>query len=378
MDWGLYIHIPFCQAKCSYCNFLSVPLEKSLVESYTRALGRELQRMPMDAIGRRIDTIYFGGGTPSLFPVAGLAQILSACREVFDIAPGCEITLEGNPGTIDAENARGYFELGVNRMSIGAQSFHDSELAVIGRIHSSSQIGESLSFLRNEGIDNINLDLILGLPYQSRESWITSLERSTDLGPTHISVYMLEMAPHVPLQRAVETGNAVLPEEDDIAGWYLDTIDFLSRADFHQYEISNFCRSGFPCRHNLKYWRREPVLGVGLGSHSFDGSRRYANIKSLPNYLDAIESGRSPVDWSEAVDDRRGLEERLFLGLRLRMGLDWDTIEGNFDPVRVGKCKTMLRRMTEEGLVEEKENFFRLTPRGMLISNEVFQEFMGL
>jgi len=379
MTLGLYLHIPFCETKCGYCSFVSMPGDKSMVERYARALADELERwVPEDSLGAPVDSIYFGGGTPSLMPHPKLAEILTVCRRLFDVSSDCEITLEANPGTLAPVNVGAYREMGINRISLGAQSFHDSELAVVGRTHSSSQIADAVMDLRGESIDNINLDLILGLPGQTGRSWLDSLDRAAALGPSHLSVYMLDLSPETPLHALVAAGDVGLPEEDEIACWYLDTINYLSGAGYPQYEISNFSRDGFPCRHNLKYWLRDPVLGFGLGSHSFDGARRYGNTKSLAGYLDLIESGRSPVQWSDPVGDTQGFEETIFLGLRLRAGLDWDTIESRCEPGRLAGCEERLRLMSEEGLIEWGDRSFRLTPRGMLVSNEVFQEFIGL
>jgi oxygen-independent coproporphyrinogen-3 oxidase len=376
---GLYIHIPFCDTKCSYCSFLSGPADSGTIERYTQAVAQEFRcSTPQQWCGAAVDTIYFGGGTPSLAPLSGIEHILGACREVFAVAPECEITLEANPGTFDAAEVQAYCEVGINRISLGAQSFLDSELASIDRGHRSSQTIDAVEQLRSGGMGNVNLDLLLGVPDQTGPSWLESLANAAALDPTHISVYMLDLSPESPLHRQIERGDNRLPPDDEVASWYLDAIAYLESAGYAQYEISNFCREGFACRHNLKYWYRTPVLGYGLGSHSFDGSRRYANTRSLSHYLDAVERGASPLQWSESVGDIRGFEETIFLGLRLREGLDWDTIEARCESSRREECENRFRRLREEGLVEWNDRSIRLTPRGMLISNEVFQEFIGM
>jgi len=378
MTTGLYIHIPFCRSKCGYCSFASIPWKEALAERYWRAVVREME-IAVAGQGRApetVDTIFFGGGTPSLLPAGHIAGILDACRRLFRLDPDCEISLEANPGTLTNEKAQAYRSCGVNRISLGGQSFADEELTAIGRGHTVRQIAESMAMLRSRGPENIGLDLILGLPGQSEHSWFDSLDKTVALAPAHISIYMLELEAESPLYQSVAAGRQTLPEEDSVAGWYLQTIDFLDARDYGQYEISNFCRSGCECRHNLKYWLRQPVLGFGAAAHSFDGGSRSANVADVARYVRAVENGMSPVAWSSVVDAEAEMGEMLYLGLRLNRGLDWEEVRRACRSDRLVDCESALKEMAGIGLVEWQGNRVRLTRRGMLLSNEVFQQFV--
>jgi oxygen-independent coproporphyrinogen-3 oxidase len=377
MKTGIYIHVPFCRSKCAYCSFVSIPWDELLAERYRRAVIRELEACAQIS-GRThtVDTIYFGGGTPSLLPLGHVAAILDACRGIFNVEPECEISLEANPGTLAAEKLLIYHDLGVTRISLGAQSFSDEELTAIGRIHTASQIGESTKLLRDCGFQNLNLDLILGLPGQTEPHWASSLECAVALAPAHLSIYMLELDSKVPLCRSVTAGHCQVPDEDSVADGYLYAINFLEDRGYFQYEISNFSRPGCECRHNLKYWRREPVLAFGVAAHSHDGASRYANVSNLSDYLSAVEEGRSPRAWRESLDSTRELEETIFLGLRLNRGLDWDQLRRTYEADLLEACEASLKEMAEMGLLRWSDSMVRLTHRGMLLSNEVFQMFV--
>jgi len=370
---GIYIHIPFCRIRCSYCTFVIHPWRQDLVERYRDAVVAEIESSSSSGA---VDTIYFGGGTPSLVPVAHLEAMLAACRSAFEIEPGCEITVEANPGSISSAAAQQYRELGVNRISLGAQSFDQGELDGVGRDHTAADVERTVELLRAGGIANCNLDLIPGLPGQSDESWRTSLQRACRLAPAHLSLYMLELDARAPLFHAASSGRTVLPDDDCVAERYVDALETLRQHGYDQYEISNFARPGFESRHNLKYWLRAPVLGFGVGSHSFDGSARYANVSDLRRYLDALESGQSPVEWRRPIDAGEGIEEALFLGLRLRRGIDWGALRGVCQPERRDRYDAALEELRGQGLLEGEEAALRLTQRGMLLSNEVFQAFI--
>ena len=322
------------------------------------------------------DSIYFGGGTPSLVPAEHIADILSACRRLFEFSSDCEISLEANPGTLTRGKLELYRESGVNRVSLGAQTFDDSGLAAIGRNHTSEETAASLGLLRNHGFENLNLDLILGLPGQDEAGWTTNLERVGELAPTHVSVYMLEMDEASPLYHLVARGRRHVPDEDSVSDWYMQTLKQLDAQGYDHYEISNFALPGFRCRHNLKYWQRRPVLGFGIGSHSFDGKARYANFAGMGEYLRRVEQGIPPVQWRRPMRESEDLQETLFLGLRLRDGIDWDDLSRDFGSDRVFRYEESMAAMTVEGLIEWRGRSVRLTPRGILLSNEVFQQFV--
>jgi oxygen-independent coproporphyrinogen-3 oxidase len=377
MSFGVYIHIPFCRTKCNYCHFVIRPWKRASAERYHKALLQEL-----DAFFARCwwtdeaDSIYFGGGTPSLVPVEHIAEILAACRRRFPVSADCEISLESNPGTLTADKAAAYREMGINRVSIGAQSFDDLELVTIGRDHTGNQVDESVAQLRESGIRDVNIDIMLGLPGQTEEHWRRNLERTSALAPDHISVYMLDLDERSPLYHHIAKGRCTVPDDDLISNLYLRTLRHFADCGYEQYEISNFAFPGHHCRHNLKYWLREPVLGFGVGSHSYDGQFRYANYSSMNAYLQAVESGKSPVEWRERVESSQALEETLFLGLRLNRGVDWQGLRQNYDLRELEAYESSLREMSASGLLEWKDCVIRLTTRGMLLSNEVFQRFV--
>jgi oxygen-independent coproporphyrinogen III oxidase len=374
---GIYIHIPFCLAKCSYCHFISMPVSGATEDRYRTAILREIASFSESRKEHEIiDSIYFGGGTPSLIPAAHIAEVLDSCRRQLIVADDCEISLEANPGTLSPENLLFYRRSGVTRISLGVQSFNDPELSSIGRLHTSEMAARALSLLGDGGFENINIDLMLGLPGQTRETWKRNLETVARLAIPHLSVYMLDLDDPCPLQALVASGAICLPDDDLVSDLYLETIDFLSECGCTQYEISNFARAEAACRHNLKYWRREPVHGIGLGSHSFDGISRYANRSALADYFEAVEDGRSPIVWREAVSDRQALSESLFLGLRLAQGVDWKSLQVRFGRERMLEYEPGLHDLGQRGLVQWKDSNVRLTVAGMLLSNEIFQLFI--
>lgn len=377
MSFGVYIHIPFCRTKCNYCHFVIRPWKAGTAERYCKALLREIERFfAQVSWNEEADSIYFGGGTPSLVPVEHIDGILSACRRLFPLSSDCEISLESNPGTLTADKAASYRELGINRVSIGAQSFDDKVLAAIGRDHTGDQVDESVAVLRESGIENLNLDIMLGLPEQTAEGWNRDLDRSTALSPTHISVYMLDLDSKSPLYHCIAKGRCTVPDDDLVSDLYLRTREHFADHGYEQYEISNFARPGCQCRHNLKYWQREPVLGFGVGSHSYDGRYRYANFGGMNAYLEAVESDKTPVEWRKPVDASQALEETLFLGLRLNRGLDWHRVRQKYDSSQLETFESSVKEMSARGLLEWQDSVIRLTPRGMLLSNEVFQRFV--
>jgi oxygen-independent coproporphyrinogen-3 oxidase len=377
VNFGVYVHIPFCLTKCSYCSFVISSWQPQIADRYCRAVVRELDHFfSGDHAWGTADTIYFGGGTPSLVPETHIGQILAKCRQSFAVSPECEISIEANPGTLTRSKVEAYRELGINRISIGAQTFNDAGLARLSRTHTSQDITQSLLIAREQGVENLNLDLLLGLPMQTANQWTANLHRLFELSPPHVSIYMLDLDPKVPMYHLIARGDCDLPDDEAVSEWYLQAVRELSDAGCEQYEISNFALPGFQCRHNLKYWQRKPVLGFGVGSHSFDGQNRYANFSNLRAYLHAIETGKTPVEWLGPVSEGENLQETLFLGLRLRQGIDWDQIASRFGRSRIVQYESVLRTKADEGLLEWNDSSIRLTPRGMLLSNEIFREFV--
>lgn len=377
MSLGIYVHVPFCLSRCNYCHFVTGPYSEATVARYGVALRREIEAAAEGGECGSVDSIYFGGGTPSLVPVELIAGVISTIRSVWPVSQGCEISLESNPETINIEKAEAYRRIGINRISVGVQSFVDAELEAVGRIHDAGTASRSLKILREAGCTNLNLDLILGLPGQTAESWRFSLEKTVEALPAHVSVYMLDLDDaQAPLHHAVAAGEVSVPDDDEQAERYLETVELLQRHGIEQYEISNFAVAGMLCRHNMKYWRRQAVLGFGVGSHSYDGCARYANVSSLNQYLDLAEAQRSPIDWRYPVDELSGLEESFFLGLRLNQGVDLESIRDRFGPEKLGGIESSLGEMIESGLVEREDQFVRLTARGRLLANEVFSALL--
>ena len=392
---GCYFHIPFCARKCDYCRFLSFPFDGKTEERYTNAVLTELRlfNARLQTIPP-VDSIYFGGGTPGLVPAEHITGILGECRRVFPAAFDAEITLETNPGTVSPEKAAAYRAAGVNRVSLGAQSFSDAELRMVGRIHSAEQIADSLAVLSGAGFDEISIDLMLGLPKQTAESWRATLETAVSFPIRHISVYMLELDEQSQLLTRDTQGKPFIPGDDLVADLYAETIDFLGRRGVKQYEISNFARTGSASRHNLKYWRRIPVYGFGLGSHSFDGRFRYANVREIEDYCRRVESGLSTLAWRSEVTEKQAIEETFFLGLRLTDGVDLRSAADGFDGFNGsnGSKDAVVDFLAERGKILEEFRAgglldfnstdlsdlsrLRLTVKGMLLSNEVLEYFI--
>jgi len=376
MSLGIYIHIPFCQAKCSYCHFSSMQFQEDISERYRKAVLEEIRSFAPNLEAPEVDSVYFGGGTPSLLPAEHISDIVRACRRKFSFAGDCEISMESNPGTLSPDKIAVYRDAGINRISVGAQSFVNGELASVGRLHTADMVRESVDRLRAGGFENINLDLMLGLPGQTAESWRQTLEETARCSVSHLSVYMLDLNEPCRLQSMVAEGSVCLPGEDLISDLYLETLGFLAARGYEQYEISNFARPGYACRHNLKYWKREKVHGYGLGSYSFDGHFRYANSSDIDRYMTRVENGVTPVIWKEPVTAEQELQETLFLGLRLREGVDWNRLRGSARGEFLAGYEDSLKSLFERGLVEQRGPILRLTESGILLSNEVFQIFV--
>jgi oxygen-independent coproporphyrinogen-3 oxidase len=356
---GVYLSYPFCAQKCTYCNFASGVFPRELESRYVDVMLEELRATEWPWTP---ETVYLGGGTPSQLDPAALAKLLAKI-------PGrewLEATMEAAPGSLTREKVEAWRKAGINRVSLGVQSFIAKELSRTGRKHTAETVVHDLATLREAGIENVNLDLIAGLPFQTRESWSESLDWIERIGAPHVSVYMLEVDDDSNLGRELlvlgsRYGAGAVPCEDDIAEFYETAVDRLNGMGIARYEISNFARTGFESRHNLKYWRREPYLGFGADAHSFDGESRWQNEESASDYVARGHALRAilPAD---------AVAERFFLGLRLTEG-----IEGPWDPF-----SNAIRRFLDDGLLEQSGNRVRLTPRGVMLSNEVFQEFVGV
>lgn len=406
MTLGIYIQVPFCQTKCTYCNFHTGVVSRERYAPYVEAVCREITTeaprlnashesgcgLPDSASKLavpEIDTVYFGGGTPSLLDPAALEKILAALHEPFRFAIStkpAEVTLEADPETIAPEKAAAWRAAGFNRISLGSQSFNDLELKSAGRMHRRADIYNAAEFLRSAGFENISFDLIAGLPHQTHETWEHSISELIALRPEHASIYMLEIDEGSRLGReSLAGGNrysaSAIPGDDAMADFYESACRRLAEAGYEHYEISNWALPGFASRHNLKYWRREPYLGFGAGGHSFDGRARWANAHDSARYVALIEQGSSPREQIEAVTPEQSLDEEFFLGLRQLKGVDLDRIEskygGNGMSRRFRDLRERIEKLRADGLVELEGSRLRLAPDRLAVSNEVFVELMA-
>jgi putative oxygen-independent coproporphyrinogen III oxidase len=354
---GVYVHLPFCRVHCSYCPF-AISTDLELQDRYVDALLREI----LSGAGDAADTVYFGGGTPSRTSVPNLRRIVDA----LNIAPDAEFSLEANPEDVTAEALKAWQDLGVNRISIGVQSFHDEELRAIGRIHDAKGAIEAIERATKSGL-RTNLDIILGLPHQTRESFARTLDQAIALSPGHLSLYMLDLDETTPLQVQVARGRVEVPDDELVADGYKYAIERLEAAGLHQYEISNFARTGEECRHNLRYWTRREYRGFGLAAHSFVGERRFANTRNIREYIADPEHARN---FEEHLGDGERRRETLFLSLRQTSGLDYDQL--------VALCGQeaieWVRRGLRDGWLERHEARVAFTPSGFLLSNDYISQ----
>jgi len=367
MPIGLYFHLPFCTAHCTYCPF-AVSTDLSLQDAYVEAMVREVGRptTSYDVLGRPTTTIYFGGGTPSRTSLANLTRLFAAIREHFEVAPDAEISMEANPEDVTRESLDAWRALGVNRVSIGVQSFHDAELAAISRIHDRERAMSAVRDAVASGV-RTNLDLILGLPHQTAASFRETLDAAIALGAGHLSLYMLDLEERTPLEVQVARGRVVLPEDEQTAELYLDAIGHLARAGLRQYEISNFARAGEECLHNLRYWTRGEYLGIGMSAHSFLGDQRFANTRDIRRYIESAPNAR---DFREQLGDGEVRRETIFLQLRQSSGMCYEEL--------VRLCGQEGIEWTERGLeggwLRRVEDRVAFTPAGFLQSNEFISQ----
>jgi oxygen-independent coproporphyrinogen-3 oxidase len=384
---GIYISVPFCRAKCTYCNFASGVSSVSAHEQYIARVCGEIrsvrQRLGAALIPEQVDTIYLGGGTPSVLSPVLLGELARTLRQEFAVAPEAEITLESAPGQLDDPTLAAMVAVGVNRLSFGVQSLVDREAAATGRFHTRAVVLKDLERVRSAGLRNLSIDLIAGMPHQTAASWQESLHVLAATGVEHASIYMLEIDEDSRLGRELLAGGSrysagTVPSEELTADLYQDAVTFLEQNGLPQYEISNFARSGCQSCHNLKYWRRHPYLGFGLDAHSMlrapqGGALRFSNTAVLPEYL------RNPEGAEEVrqLDPSEELEEAWFLGLRLNEGVAWQALATEFGRDQVGIFLPVVRELSDLELLTDESGVVRLTRRGVLFSNEVFARFLG-
>jgi oxygen-independent coproporphyrinogen-3 oxidase len=378
---GLYIHIPFCSAICNYCNFNRGLFDSDLKARYVRSVIEEIRTIDQRLWGvfRSVltaDSIYFGGGTPSLLDVEEVAQIVDACREAFDVTRDAEVTLEANPETITADRLDGMRAAGVNRLSFGVQSFRDDELRRLSRLHSAQRARDALADARRAGFDNVSLDLMMWLPGQQVADWLESVDAAIALAPDHLSLYLLEVYPNAPLRDEMARGRWSQAPDEDAEAMYFTAMERLEAAGLTQYEISNVARAGRRSRHNLKYWQDGEWLGVGCGAHSTWCGTRWRNISSTEEYVARISSGQSPaIDIRVLPSDER-LGDALFTGLRLVDGVDLGAIHARYGVDAWERYGDHLQTFIDAGLLVHDPGRLRLTRRGMLLAHEVMTVFV--
>jgi oxygen-independent coproporphyrinogen-3 oxidase len=376
---GIYIHIPFCRSRCSYCDFATGTYEGELAERYVSSLITEITKWSEVETPSTADTIYFGGGTPSLLTPGQIERILEAVHDRFEIVDDAEVTMEMNPASVSSsdelsdQKLRDFRRLGINRASFGAQTFDDRELKQLGRTHTSADIPSTFDRLREAGFENLNFDLIAGLPGQTLAGWKRNLDEALKLRPDHLSLYLLDVHEGTPLADQIRSGMRPQPDDDLAGEMYQLLLDEVRAAGYQHYEISNFCLPGFQSRHNTKYWNGSAYYGFGCSAHSYDGSRRrWANERDVAKYVDLIESQRAPVVERTDLKEEDARSESIFLGLRLMQGLDLQNYHSRFGTDLRAEYEVELARLCDAGLIEINERLMRLTTRGALLSNEVF------
>lgn len=372
---SIYVHVPMCVKKCAYCDFTSFSGRLGERDAYTDAVCREVCAQAAFFGARRVNTVFFGGGTPTLMIGAQIRRIMDTLRACFDLASDAEITMEGNPGTLSAENLAAYREAGVNRLSLGVQSLDDGLLAGIGRIHTAAQAKQAVRMARDAGFENLNLDLMLGLPGQTAAQWRDTLEQAAALGSEHLSCYSLILEEGTPLYRQVEEGTcAPLPDEDALCEMDDITEALTRQAGYARYEVSNYAKAGRECRHNIVYWECLPYLGIGCAAHSDMDGRRFYNPSRWGDYFKAIERAERPAEGGDSREER--MFERAMMGLRMVRGMDEVRFERDFHARPEEIWKKSLPKLMREKLMERGNGRLYLTPRGMQVMNAALVEML--
>ena len=387
MAAGLYIHIPFCRAKCSYCDFPSHAGLQDLHQDYVEALCREVSRRAEAWNELSFDTVFVGGGTPTVLPPTQIDKVLATCRRELNVHDDAEVTIEANPGTLGLPELVALRQAGVNRLSLGVQSLHDAELSLLGRIHSASQAITAFQLAREAGFGNINLDLIFGLPTQQAKSWRETLDRALDLGPKHLSLYALSVEEGTPLARLIAEGDLPAPDDDLAACMYELAEALLAQNGYLHYEISNWARRApgdngpgwlptLACRHNLKYWSDQSYLGLGAAAHSYDGLHHWANVSHPAEYIQRVMAADDPTDEIEEIDPTRHMSDLMMLGLRLVAGVTWEGFRRRFGAELRAVYDKEIDELAEQGLLAVDARGVRLTARGRLLGNRAFAAFL--
>ena len=392
-EMGLYIHIPFCHTKCPYCDFNTYAGIEALMPGYVTALATEIRRWGALLGSPRVNTIFFGGGTPSYVPRQAIADILDAVRQAFPVSEDAEVTIEANPGDLLNNDLGFILDAGVNRLSMGVQSLDDSLLELLGRRHTSDEALAAYEEVRRTGFDNVSIDLMYGLPYQSLEQWKDTLEQALELSPEHISMYCLTLEGGTPMERQVAQGELPEPDPDLAADMYTLAEDMFADARYRHYEISNWARPGMESRHNLTYWLNRPYLGVGPGAHSYLGACRFNNLNSPREYIGRLREAETRASPAEAlspevirriptvasvevIDRTLEMAETMMMGMRLDDGVRLQDFHDRFGESVASVYGKQVDELTKVGLIELRDGALCLTRQGRLLGNEVFLRFV--
>ena len=374
---GLYVHVPFCSAICNYCNFNRGLFDAALKARYVDALLSEVARAGESGPEEpAADTIYFGGGTPSLLEPDEIARIIVACGNAFDVAPDREVTIEANPETVSESRLAAFRDAGVNRVSFGVQSFREDELRRLSRLHSAARAADAIGEARAAGFDNVSLDLMMWLPEQRVSTWLESVERAIALAPDHLSLYLLELYPNAPLRDEMARGNWSQAPDEDAAEMYLTAMDCLDDAGYEQYEVSNVAKPGRRSRHNLKYWEDGEWIGMGCGAHSTRGGVRWKNVSATEDYIVRIGRGESAATDLRTLSAAERLGDALFTGLRLSDGVDLNAIRGRYGVDVWKRYGAELSPFVDAGCLKLEGARMKLTREGMLVAHEVMTVFV--
>lgn len=384
---GLYLHIPFCRSKCAYCDFVSYPGMESSWKTYIDRIYQELELRLASWQQVTFDTLYVGGGTPTVVPVLWLAELITRLLARVAHTDLLEVTVEANPGTVTTSDLSEFHQAGVNRLSIGIQSWQPKELQVLGRAHSPEQALYAVQAARAAGFTNLNLDLMYGLPGQTLVSWRKSLERTLALEPEHLALYALTLDPATPLAKHVESGMVALPDDDTYADMYELAIKLCDQAGYSHYELSNWSlqspkethssiQLNYASRHNLHYWRNERYLGLGTAAFSYDSVRRWGNTPHVPEYINSINAGRLPEAESESLPIKAAMGETIMLSLRLVKGLIWDDFTQRFQADAHDLYRQEIAFLVDQGLLVVDDAGMRLSQRAYFIANRVLSEFV--
>jgi oxygen-independent coproporphyrinogen-3 oxidase len=373
---GLYVHIPFCRRKCLYCDFSSYTGAEHLFPAYTTALCQQIADQGGMLCKPGVDTVYIGGGTPSILPVSLLERILVSLADSFAIAEGAEISIEANPGTVTQEQLLQLNSLGINRLSFGVQSFNAELLAALGRIHTAADGMEAVEYAYAAGFNNVSIDLMYGLPGQTAAGFARELKTAAALNTAHISVYGLKLEAGTPLAEAYDQGRLAMPDEAEEEAMYDIMTDYLPGQGLRRYEISNFARPGMECRHNLKYWQYRPYLGLGTAAHSFLNRQRTSSTTDIQEYIAAVSAGRSPVVMRESINRGDAMAEFIFLALRTAHGMSFTDFTRHFAVQFYEQFGIIMEELRSQGLLAADDKRLWLTEKGMKFGNIVFGSFL--